>query len=450
VVTLAAWWAFDDTVGEESSAGFALFVGSVSIVSMAWCNLLATRSRLLEPWFGGLDRMYRSHRWFGAIALVTMWLHVQFVDDVKGVPGASRSVAHTAEELAGTAETMMYLLVAASLIRWVPYRWWRLTHKALVVPYALASWHFYTATKPFGNGEAWGRWFSAVMVLGLAAWVHRAVWCDIVRRGVRYRVAAIERVATTTTLDLEPVGARSIEHRPGQFVFLKARVRSMSEPHPFTIVSAPEDPTLRFHVRDLGDWSSRLADRVSVGDRVDVEGPYGRLDPLPVRSGRRGHDGPIVWVAGGVGITPFVAAAESGDPSGDPSGELVPHLFHAVRSRDDAPALDRIEQSAAEGRIVHHLCVSGEGSRLGRDQFEAVFGPDGLRGAHVVMCGPDAMVRDLTRVVRSLGARRVHVEGFDIRTGVGPDLSRELAGQASRRRSSTIPAATSPTAHAAK
>ncbi|MGA0118063.1 MAG: hypothetical protein ACO3JF_06685 [Ilumatobacteraceae bacterium] len=32
----------------------------------------------------------------------------------------------------------------------------------------------------------------------------------------------------------------------------------------------------------------------------------------------------------------------------------------------------------------------------------------------------------MRKVFRSLGARHVHVENFDIRTGVGPDLSREV------------------------
>jgi hypothetical protein len=43
------------------------------------------------------------------------------------------------------------------------------------------------------------------------------------------------------------------------------------------------------------------------------------------------------------------------------------------------------------------------------------------------MCGPDAMIRETSAAVRNLGARRAHVEAFDIRTGIGPDLSREIA-----------------------
>jgi len=416
--TVAGWWAFTDTRGDEANVGRALFLGSVSILCMTWSNLLSTRWRPLEPLFGGLDRMYRWHRWFGVVAVVAMVLHVQTVDDVKGVPGASKATAALAQDLAGTAEIILYVLVGASILRWIPYRWWRLTHKALVVPYAFACWHFYTATKPFGNGEAWGRWFSALMVLGLASWGYRVVWRDLVQRGVRFTVAQVDHAGTLTHLVLRPSGRGTLRHRPGQFVIITPEVRGLAEPHPFTIASAPGEDDLRFVIRHLGDWTDRLATRLQVGHSVRVEGPYGRLHPLP-ENGRS----PVVWIAGGVGITPFIAAATAPRLPDEP----VPHLFYAVRTRAGAPALDDLEQAAGEGRIVLHLAVSDEDRRLSHDRLRDVFGPGGLTGAHVVMCGPNPLVRTMTRAVRRLGAGRVHVEAFDFRGGMGPDLSRPLA-----------------------
>jgi len=413
---LAGWWAFKDAVGREENVAFALFIGSVSIMLMAWSNILSTRALLLEPLFGGLDRVYKWHRWFGALSVAAMWLHSENIDDVKGIRGASKDVADAAEDLAGTATNMMYVLIAASLLRLVPTRWWRVTHKFLVVPYVIACWHFYTATKPYANGSAWGVWFGAWMLAGVAAWVVRVVWLDMVRRGSPHRVVRTDSNGDTTTLELEPVGRR-LRHRPGQFAFLKLEKKGMREPHPFTIASAPGEKTLRFVIKDLGDWTSRVGLAVRPGDTVTVEGPYGRLRLSP-----RHRAGETVWIAGGVGITPFLGAAVARRPEAQP----VPHLFYCVRSRDSAAGLDMLEQAAQEGRIRLHLQASSEGNRLDGDVLRGVFGEDGLRGAHVVMCGPDSLVRALTREVRSLGARHVHVEGFDIRTGVGPDLSREI------------------------
>jgi predicted ferric reductase len=415
VATAIGWLAFADAVGDEGegNVAFALFIGSVSILLMAWSNVLATRWRPLEPLFGGLDRMYRWHRWFGALSVAAMWLHIQTVDDVKGIRGASKNVADAAEELAGLGEKVLYVLVIASLIRWVPYRWWRQSHKLLIVPFVFASWHFHTATKPYANSSGWGRWFQALMLLGIFAWVYRVLWRDGVHRGRRYRVSSIATNGSTTSIDLVPVG-RPLTWRPGQFVFVKFGSGAVSEPHPFTVASAPEAGPMRLVVKDLGDWSSRVSDRIAVGDDVRVEGPYGGLHLVP-RKARQ-----VVWIAGGVGVTPFLAGASRRWK------HAVPHLFYAVRDRKDAPGLAELEDAAADGRIVLHVCVSGEGNRLCPDHLDAVFGETGMRGAHVVMCGPDSMVRDMTVAVRERGVRHVHVDAFDIRTGVGPDLSHEV------------------------
>lgn len=413
LTSLIGWIPLSAAEGKEGDVAFALFIGSVSIMFMAWSNVLSVRLTWLEPLFGGLDKAYRWHRWIGAFAIAAMWLHVEMVDDVRGIPGASRDVADAAEDLAGTATNMLYVLVAVSLLRWIPTRWWRISHKLLVVPYAIACWHFYTATKPYSNSSAWGIWFAVAMLVGLAAWFVRVVWRDMIRRGIPYRVVSVESTNGTVTVGMEPVG-RPITHEQGQFVFLKWQRRGGSEPHPFTIASAPTDPVLRFVIRDLGDWSRRFVSDVAPGDLVTVEGPYGRMKALP--SGA--HD-TVVWVAGGVGITPFLGAACSREPGHGPT----PVLFFCIRSRDDAPGLAALTRAHDEGRIDLRVHASRENARLRAEDLVREFGPGGLTHAHVAMCGPDSLLRQMIPAVRSLGARHVHVEAFDIRTGVGPDLS---------------------------
>lgn len=424
IATLAVgWFAFAGAVGEEDeggNVGLALFVGAVSIQMMAWSNILAVRIKALEQWFGGLDRMYRWHRWFGALSVGAMWWHIQSVDEVEGIRGASKDVADAAEGLADTGSTMLYVLVAISFLRWIPTRWWRLSHKLLVVPYAFACWHFYTATKPYANASPWGIWFAGFMLLGLGTWVVRVLWRDMVRRGRDHEVTRVESANGVVTLELAPLGS-PLSHDHGQFVFLRLATRGLSEPHPFTIASAPGEKVLRFVIKDLGDWSGRLAGAVRVGDKVVVEGPYGRLHPIPTGPARD-RIKHVVWVAGGVGITPFLGAACSREPGEGP----LPHLFFSVRSRDDAPGLAELERAAAEGRIALHVHASAEGNRLRGDHITDALGTDDLSRAWVVMCGPDSLVAAMRTSLRGLGAREVHVEGFDIRTGVGPDLSREI------------------------
>ena len=411
--TAIGWFAFADAVGEEGNVAFSLFIGSVSILLMAWSNMLSTRLRVLEPFFGGLDVMYRWHRWFGALSVAAMWLHIQYVDDVEGIRGASKDIAEAAEELAGLGEKVLYVLIIASLIRWVPYRWWRQSHKLLIIAYVTACWHFHTATKPYANDSAWGRWFQVIMLMGIIAWAYRVIWRDGIMRGRRYEVVRVNTHGSTTSIDCAPTG-RPLKWRAGQFVFIRIGTGAVAEPHPFTVASVHTDGYVRLIVKSLGDWSEQISERVAVGDTVRIEGPYGGLRLFP-RTKKN-----VVWIAGGVGVTPFLAGSRVRRDG------IVPHLFYVVRSKDDAPGLEELTEASRAGRIVLHLHVSEEGTRLNADHLMSEFGDGGLQHSHVVMCGPDALIRDMTQAVRSLGARHVHVEKFDIRTGIGPDLSREV------------------------
>lgn len=310
---------------------------------------------------------------------------------------------------------MLYILVGISLIRWFPYRIWRLTHKLLGIPFAFASLHFFTAEKPYANGSVWGWWFGAFMVAGLAAYVVRVLIRDVAVPGIGYKVISAVQTNTTTTIELEPTG-KPLDYHAGQFAFIKIQAPGMREPHAFTIASSPQSGRLRFVIRELGDWSHRLRELDLVGLTVRVEGPYGQF--APTRSAAE----QTVWVAGGVGITPFLAALDGLEPVPEANR---PHLFYAVRSRGGASAIETLEAAEADGLLTLTVCESGVGDRLTKERFRSAF-PDGLAGAHAAMCGPAGLVSSLADVARSLGARDVEVEDFDIRQGFGPDLSRDI------------------------
>ena len=126
VTSLLAWPAFSGATGDEGNVAFGLYIGAVSIMLMAWSFVLALRLRWLEPFFGGLDKMYRVHRWAGALAVVAMWLHTRAEPEIEGgIRGAGRAMASLAQSAAGQGETLLYVLVALSLIRLVGWGSWR-------------------------------------------------------------------------------------------------------------------------------------------------------------------------------------------------------------------------------------------------------------------------------------------------------------------------------------
>ena len=92
---------------------------------------------------------------------------------------------------------------------------------------------------------------------------------------------------------------KPIKYKSGQFVFVRFyNQRLTKESHTFSIASKSNDETLRIVVKKLGDYTSNM-EELKVGDKVAVEGPYGRFN-------YKNYSRDQVWIAGGIGITPFL------------------------------------------------------------------------------------------------------------------------------------------------
>jgi ferredoxin-NADP reductase len=96
--------------------------------------------------------------------------------------------------------------------------------------------------------------------------------------------------------------ARSLaRRRAGQFAMIRRKRRfGWSEPHPFTISNAPSADDLRFTIKRSGRFSSSIA-TFAHGEPVLCEGPYG---VFTLDEQRNAHH---LFLAGGVGITPFLS-----------------------------------------------------------------------------------------------------------------------------------------------
>ncbi|EWS65188.1 hypothetical protein Y695_01563 [Hydrogenophaga sp. T4] len=76
LVLTGLWWFTDQTVWAELPHFFAwrsvLMQGSgvLAIGVMSAAMVLAVRPVVFEPWLGGLDKMYRLHKWLGISGLV--------------------------------------------------------------------------------------------------------------------------------------------------------------------------------------------------------------------------------------------------------------------------------------------------------------------------------------------------------------------------------------------
>jgi predicted ferric reductase len=135
-----------------------------------------------------------------------------------------------------------------------------------------------------------------------------------------------------------------------------------------------------------------------------IQGPFGAFRPAS-------DDRPQIWIAGGIGITPFIAmAAGLGD-----DGPLV-RLYYGVPARSDASFLEELERIAARRpRLELRPLFADRGEIPNIASIEAESGP--LAGKEFLICGPVAMVAALARDLEARGvpASAIHAERFDFR-----------------------------------
>ncbi len=159
-------------------------------------------------------------------------------------------------------------------------------------------------------------------------------------------------------------------------------------------------------MKALGDYTSRLRELLEPGMPAVVGGPHGRF------SHAKGG-GDQVWIAGGVGVAPFLSWMRALDEHPVP-GRV--DLYYAF-SGGPAPFAEELV-AIADGRdgVRTHLVDSRADGRLTADRILADTGVPGSR-LSVFLCGPEPMLRDLQRQLRAAGVRwhRIHREYFDWR-----------------------------------
>lgn len=408
---LAVLLAIPATSAAGGGTWLSLSASSAAFAAMATNLFLATRPRFLEPVFHGLDRMYRVHRALGITIVLLVLVHYVVAPNFQGLTLAS-GLNRLAKDLGEYAFYGLLVLAALSLVKRIPYTRfelpygiWRQSHRLFGLVFLLVAIHQAFIKRPFDGAALLAVYLNLLAVIGIASFALTQL--RPLLRGRRYLVTGIARAPGGTLVTARPASA-GIRARPGQFAFIRFDRAGLGEAHPFTIAGGESGPNgqLRFAIRPLGDFTRRLRDTLQVGDAMVVEGGYGRFDPA--RGGAR-----QIWIAGGIGITPFLSALDSA--LAVPGRQI--HLFHCVRGAEEAIDRERLDAAArAEPGFAFTLHASAEAGRLGAGHIVSGCGFDPA-GAELWFCGPSAMrealVGDLVR--QGKAPSRVEFERFEFR-----------------------------------
>ncbi len=383
-------------------------LGVGAFLAMTVCMVLAARIRIVDGLLGGPGRSYQVHRISAHWAWIMTLAHWTLAEP------RGESIVPGWEEFGTRAGTFagiyLMILVLYGLIPAIPYHVWRWTHYAMGPIYLVTVTHVFLSAIPVEDFSVhW--WMLAVLsVVGIAAMAR--VIAHHLHRPRRMQVSVLKNNHDSIDIRLEPRdGKGPVTWCPGQHASLSCTKRGLREPHPFTIASAPNQNGMRFVIFDRGDYTKKLQTQLKIGDEVLLNRIAGDFAPQtdPKRIYRQ------IWVAGGAGITPFLAALGAMSPDHGPRIDL----FYIYRSMNHAVDLHYLAAMAKRlPQLVVHFLGDAEGGRFNMETFDAHL-PPGWQSSELFACGPDPLLTIACRSYRAAGGQLpIHTEVFDFRNPI--------------------------------
>ncbi len=405
--------------------------GLVGTVMYALNLVYATRLRFLEYWFGGLNRVYIAHHMLGGLALIMLSFHPLFLAlryittnmkqaALQLVPNGlfplgalidrnhefHASVLQQWATMFGSIAFwgMVGLLLVTFFIK-LPYRLWLFTHKFLGVAFFIAGLHIFFINSDTSRDPLMKGYVLTIVAVGLVAFVYKTLASNVFIRKYKYKVNAVQVTAGNVVQILMSPLTQAMSYKPGQFVFVRFREGGphvTREWHPFSISSGPKDEQLELSIKGLGDYTTALAN-LQVGATADVEGAYGRFSYTNYTCKNQ------IWIAGGIGITPFLSMLKD-----LPAEGCKVDLYYAVKTASEMIDRDKLAQHSHARKDVRVIPYIGDQQpgHLDVDFIEKTSG--NLHGRDFYICGPPPMMQGLRKQLRAKGvpATSIHSEEF--------------------------------------
>jgi predicted ferric reductase len=412
LLTIAVWIVFppvDDGRDKFMRQYAGEVIGSVNIVLMACSMVIAARPKWAEPYFGGLDKMYMTHRHTSTAALLLIFVHVLTVPiSLEGwVLGNYLAVIAFIGIVSIALISLSPRIPFLNSITGGTYDGWKKLKKYIGIFFILGFIHSLTIGNPLDAFIAIN-WVQLFFIIGSGAYLYTEIFGRYFKKYVPYKVEAVDHPnSITTEVVMRATGDPMEKHRAGQFLFVRfPNTETLDESHPFTISSAPHEDVLRLTIKGSGDFTRSLITDLKPGMDAVVEGAYGMFDYKTGGSKQ-------IWVAGGIGLTPFLSFIR--DMNGDLNHDV--HFYYTVRHRDEALFYNEILATAQQNpRLKLHIRYSATGGSLTVDEIVRDAGGD-VKGYHLYLCGPLPMIEAFEKKFLALGmpAKHIHFEEFNFR-----------------------------------
>jgi predicted ferric reductase len=381
--------------------------GIFAAVLFCYNILLSSRLRILEQLFGGLNKMYIAHHLIGGIAICVILVHPLMFSlraTMVSLHDAANQLIPFVTTLSNTfgilALWLFIVLIGLTFYIKLPYKIWLFTHKFMGLVLIGIILHVILGSPDVTANVYLRDYMWGLFIVTSLAFLYRSIFPGLLIRRYKYVIQSVTQPAKGVVRITMMPKRRRLEFVSGQFIFVSFRTEGFShEFHPFSISSNSAEEGLSITVKALGKYTGTLAKLAPgmAGMDVWIEGAYGKFSFRNFTASRQ------IWVAGGIGITPFLSMAP------DVKAGYQVDLYYSVKSFDemiDWPHLDQLAHQS-EGAVRVIPFITDRDGFLSGKRIAEISGD--LSKADVLMCGPPPMMHALTDQLKSLGVAKKHI-----------------------------------------
>ena len=373
--------------------------------------VLMGRITFLENLFGH-DGLNRIHRWLGYSLAGFLVLHPLLLSFGYGkaagihfIPQFLLFIKNWEDVLNAVLGVLALLVVIATSVlirKKVLYESWYFVHLLAYVAIFLAFGH-QTQTADVTSGGALFYWYALNFAFGGTFIAYR--WIRPFWNFYRHNFFVEKIIQETPDIFSVYIGGKNLEKfkfRAGQFANLNFIQKNLWFTHPFSFSAAPTGKHLRFTVKTLGDFTSKIS-QIRPKTKVIIDGPLGAF----VASGDKNK---YLFLAGGVGITPIRALME--DLAGK-NKDLA--LVYSAKTKNSLAFFNELNAINSKNYFV----LTGEqvnGFHSGRIDAGKIkdAAPDFMQ-REIFVCGPKKMISGVINALKTLGVpkNQIHFERFE-------------------------------------
>ena len=394
----------------STMTSFGQITGLLGMILFSFNLIIANRSHFFDRIFSGLQNFYNMHKWLGSLSfslllfhplfLVVKYLSISTYEAAQFLLPSSSNMAVTFGIIALLA---MIALLVITLYTKIKYHIWRFSHKFMTLVFIFAIFHVLFISSDISRNMFLRYYILIFAFIGLLLGAYRAFFRKFFNQDYEFTVKQAKVLANNVfEIELAPNG-KIMKFTPGQFIFIRfVGVGISSEPHPFSIASSKNEENIKVVIKSLGDFTGKIGN-VKSGMLAKAEGPFGSFYENENNTKKE------IWIAGGVGITPFLSMARS-------LSEIKHNvdLYYCLKNKNEAVLLEDLKSIAfANPKFNVIVWYSEEKGFINADIIGKL--SNGVKNVDIYMCGPPAFMKILNGQFINLGVEKnnIHFEEFN-------------------------------------